>query len=351
MKTRASLGIFCSGSKNPWMGLNRFALFAILIAWAFVNPFVSARDVLSGQRDQFAGTTCQLQCALPMETAGEKIAWRLMSNTRTLSKGKSTVRLLSQAKEGPSVCCFDFQTPELNQGMAIDAQLFFNLNASNKSFSVGLVIHHADVFAGVNDGNHRIAVIDPDGNMAAKLEGISLDARLVSRLSGIQNEECIIVGEGIRWEPHVARAIADWINLGRQVIVLRTELDAAVDMPWRELDLKKMEFRQLHESRWEPTTLDTDFWQPTNRVDGWRVSLASTHSVLTPLSSRSMLPNEKPQLWQVAEFQTKRNGICLFVGVPVMERWDQSPTPRLLLKHLLAEIERSRASQPKQLQR
>lgn len=287
----------------------------------------------TGQVEQFGGATCSLWLVPEWKQESldtDKVEWRITCENRILGYGTSK---LQKREQGWS---FEIVTPNINPGVVLDTTLVFRLNDSQTDFKSSLRLRSKDACFHVRRQltEAGLAIYDPVGQTSAAIKELSLEPRIIASLREIPTESTVIVGEGVEWSEELVKAADNWGKRGKFVITLLPTASSTWPLPLSGERFDKVHFLQLSQSNWYPANLDSSFWTGSDRVadrhNGWGVRIQANKLVMSP--------EKGPQVWELVEYQLKESdGGSLFVGVPMISRWHESPVPRELLSHVLVK--------------
>ncbi|WP_372722566.1 hypothetical protein [Novipirellula sp.] len=297
-------------------------------SWAQLKP---------GQSDQFAGETCTLTLAPGVATTSKQAHWRLNTANRTLTQGVSELKpakeLQSSNAGGAAERSFVIKTPEVKSGVMLEVDLFLHFGDPLSETRHPLRLHSPDCFVNIRQTlrDAGIALYDPAGITEDALKKTGLTPNVAASLKRVDSEAIIVIGESIAWDKRTVKAAEQWASDGKWVIVLRPTDASTWPMQTSAADGVKLAFTSITNSRWRPKQLDLDFWSShAEHARGWELQVSNNQLRMTPAIG--------PQVWQLAEYQSRENhGGCLFVGVPLISRWNESPVPRELLTHILLQ--------------
>ncbi len=311
-------------SKAPVCAVVLFGMHCLLLCVASDRALA---QVNAGQIDQFGDATCTLSLGPQLQQDSpnsNKVDWRIVCANRILAQGKSTLRSTEQCWS------FDFATPMVNPGVVLEATLIFRLKDSQSESTSPLRLRSKDSLTHVRQQLTKagVAIYDSAGDTIAAFKELAMEPKIVTSFSGLPNDSIVIVGEGVAWDYNLVKAVDDWEKGGKFVIVLRPTTSSTWPLRLSGDRFKKINFSQLEPSDWYPTNLDSNFWPNLDRSAGWGARVEESKLVL--------VPEKGSHIWQLVEYQIKENtGGSLFVGVPLIARWRESPVPRELLTHIL----------------
>lgn len=310
-------------SKAPFCAVVLYGMQCLLLCVASGRALA---QVKAGQIDQFGDATCTLSLGPKLQQDSpnsNRVDWRIVCANRILAQGKSTLKSTEQCWS------FDFATPMVNPGVVLEATLVFRLE-DYQSESTPLRLRSKDSLTHVRQQLTKagVAIYDSAGDTIAAFKELAMEPQIVTSFSGLPNDSIVVVGEGVAWDNNLVKAVDDWEKGGKFVIVLRPTASSTWPLRLSGERFKKINFSQLEPSDWYPTNLDSSFWPSLDRSAGWGARVEESNLVLAP--------EKGSQIWQLVEYQIKENaGGSLFVGVPLIARWRESPVPRELLTHIL----------------
>lgn len=306
-------------------------LLCLLVACATALTAQAADKVpvefAAGQTDQFSGATCLLRVSTPGVPAPRNVVWRLSSEGRVLAQGNSA---LQPVENDASRSTFEILTPETKNGVVLDVALRCHLEGSEAEVSLPLRLRGPNPFEHVRETleKHEIALWDPVGKTSEALRGQEIAVQLVTSLQDVGEAPLVILGEGIEWNDRLTERADELVRQGKLVLVLRPQEEANWPLKLSAENLSQWRFVSLAESGLAPQKLDIQFWGTDgNTKAGWELKISR--------QKLQLVPQNGPQVWQIAEYQTVNQGRCLFVGFPLIAHWNSSPVPRELLAEVL----------------
>lgn len=315
------------------MLFNCFQLVMTLLVTIEVDATRGFSQVLKGQTDQFGESICNLSLELEPPTVESNVAWRIVSSNRVLGSGLSRLRpSKSVHADDQETWSFEFNTPKINPGIVLNAELYFRINDSKSETNLPLRLRAANSFTSIQKTLHNagIALLDPNQKTASVLKELQVDIRIIESLKSVSGEQIVLLGESGHWEKRHWIAVDELVEAGKRVIVLRPSDDSLWPVNCSGKGLSMLSFGQLRGSHWFPKQLDTDFWQlQTEFAMGLEINVRRNELLMNS--------GKGPQIWQIAEYQTNNRGNCLFVGVPLVSCWNESPVPRELLANMFLQ--------------
>lgn len=306
-----------------------------LLVASMTNP--SWAQLKPGQSDQFAGETCILTLAPEVAPTSNKVYWRLNTANRTLTQGVSELKpaneLHSSNTGDVAERSFAIKTPEVKPDVTLEVDLFLRFGDPLSESRHPLRLHSPDCFVNIRQtlSDAGIALYDPAGITEDALEKTGLTPNVVTSLKRVDSEAIIVIGESIAWDKRIVEAAEQWVSDGKWVIVLRPADTSTWPMQTSAADGVKLAFTTIANSRWHPKQIDLEFWSShAEHARGWELQVSNNQLRMTPAIGS--------QVWQLAEYQSRENhGGCLFVGVPLISRWNEFPVPRELLTHIFLQ--------------
>lgn len=280
-----------------------------------------------GQTDQFAGATCIVRVSTPAAGKPRNIVWLLTSESRTLAQGNTVLKPVENMAADST---FEFQTPEVVNGVVLDVILSCHLDGSGTDVVLPLRLRGPNPFEHVRETleKHEIALFDPVGKTAEALRGMEVTVQSVTTLQEVDKAPLVILGEGVEWNDRLAERADELARQGKLMLVLRPHDESAWPLKLSAENLSQWKCVSLAESGLVPQKLDILFWgTDANTKAGWELKISR--------QKLQLVPQNGPQVWQIAEYQTVNQGRCLFAGFPLIAHWDSSPVPRELLAHVL----------------
>ncbi|MEZ6088724.1 MAG: hypothetical protein R3C05_12005 [Pirellulaceae bacterium] len=214
--------------------------------------------------------------------------------------------------------------------MVLDVDLFYHFGDPSLQQQQLLRLRNVDPFVHVQNllQESGLAVYDPLGNVEAAFEKLSLRPTFVTSLRDVRSESLVLIGEATVWDRRLIASINELAAEGKWVIVLRADTDSKFPMNLSGGG-HRLSFSHLSQSDWSPKKLDTAFWPKHHEA-------APGLQLFVEKNELFISPQIGPQVWQLAEYHLKEHrGGLLFIGVPVIHRWNASPVPRVLLSHAL----------------
>ncbi|WP_442508886.1 hypothetical protein SH528x_000424 [Novipirellula sp. SH528] len=318
---------------SRWVRVAAGAVFLLIASIA--NP--SWAQLKPGQSDQFAGENSTLTLAPGVAPASKKAYWRLNTANRTLTQGVSELKpaneLHSSNTGDVAERSFVIKTPEVKPDVVLEVDLFLHFGDPLAETRHALRLHSPDCFVNIRQtlSDAGIALYDPAGITEDALVKTGLTPNVVTSLKRVDTEAIIVIGESIMWDKRIVKAVEQWVSDGKWVIVLRPADASTWPIPTSAADGVKLAFTSITNSRWRPKRLDLEFWSShAKHPRGWELQVSNNQLRIT----RAM----GPQVWQLAEYQSRENhGGALFVGVPLISRWNESPVPREFLTHIFLQ--------------
>ena len=285
-----------------------------------------------GQTDQFAGAKCVMRISSPAAGLPPVVIWRLTVEQRTLAQGKSALQTLENAAEEST---FEWQTPEIKNGVVLKATLSCRLGDSEQTIEFPLRLRGPNPFRVVQETLKQsgIAVYDPLETTAHNLKELEVPVEVVTSLPDTEEAQLVIIGEGVLWDEDLVDEAEQLTQQGKFLLVLRPQAESVWPLPLSAEGVSQFRFNQLADVQRAaggpvPQTLDVQFWDAAKTTrPGWALRIENEKLLLTP--------GKGSQVWQMAEYHTLNKGRCVFLGVPVMADWKSSPVPRELLAGIL----------------
>ncbi len=306
-------------------------LFCLLVIYATTLPAQAEEEVpfefRPGQTDQFAGATCILRVSTPAVQKPHSIVWQLTSESRTLAQGNT---VLQPVENHASDSTFELKTPETVNGVVLNATLRCHLEGSAAEVVLPLRLRGPNPFEHVRETleKNKIALYDPVGKTAEAFQGLEVTVQSVTTLQKVDEAPLVIIGEGVEWNDRLTERADELARHGKLVLVLRPQDESIWPLKLSAENLSQWKFVSLAESGLVPQKLDIEFWRTeANTRAGWELSISR--------QKLQLVPQNGPQVWEISEYHTVNKGRCLFIGFPLIARWNSSPVPRELLAEIL----------------
>jgi hypothetical protein len=311
-----------------------FLVYWLCVLW-FGVPASSGFEVqaLPGQQDQLAGSKCELKIRWLGAPPSGHWKWRLIASERTLAVGRSQL-VHDVQNEEPSIYGLAFETPNLNPGVSLKATLSVDSNEEKQLLALPITIWHPDPFIASDFEGVAITFFDPAGIMKDHLQGLSLRGQFVNRLADVGNADVIVVAEDAPWNENLSESLGNWVRSGRKVLMLRGSSSSVLRLNWSNQEIKSMRFGQLTDRPWSAQGTDPDYWRKESLRSALQIDISKRGPSLTIVDTSPVVDADLAH-WQIAEFQSRSGGVCLFLGITILDHWNSSASPRLLFKQFL----------------
>ncbi|MFN0197695.1 MAG: hypothetical protein ACKVT0_13200 [Planctomycetaceae bacterium] len=330
-------------SSSCWQFL---AVCAAVLLLAHRSSFFSVRaaepDVptLDGWSNLFAGQEVKLPIRFTGRVAeGERVSWSVSVEGRVIARREETLRI---DPPNPSQLTVTFQLPEGEPKTVLSASL--KVDAGGKEMlTKPLWIFPRDPFVDNPPfaAETELSVFDPNGDTAKHLEAGKLEFRTIQNLDVLAKAtpELLVVGEGVNFREY--RALPDLLvkaaAAGGHVLCL-APIKGSFVLPEPQPDLsgglEALSLRKSNVIADFDKRLDYLTWPGEGNVVRSTVTIGGKGKSL----NADVVEGDGKWPWLEAEFPG--GGRLIVCGFALIERWDDGPAPRHILRHVLAHAAR-----------
>ncbi len=326
-------------------GISSLCLLWVAGASIFPNPAGCAEQAVTLQprerwTNEFGGglVVRSFQVTASREFAGN-LLWSLSTMHRTLARGEKLVQASGNAAANVEV---RIVVDALKDEVIMPAQFDVTLADAN-----GPVARHVSTiyfFAREPFAARRawlssfpIMVFDPLGKTADVLRTAQIpytETRNRTVLSSLQ-QGVLLIGEGVTFSdfPGLSDQIMRSALQGTWVICLAPAAGSFSLELSPSVSPAKLLFQDATVIHRLDKKLDAAAWAPTGSLGGIRVRFAAAGGAITAQLGNEGWP------WMESHF-ADTNGRFVLCGLPVIERWEESPTPRYLLLRILEDLKK-----------
>jgi hypothetical protein len=238
----------------------------------------------------------------------------------------------------------DVDVPEIKAGVSMPLQAHISLLHSGgrkppAEEILDFTVYSRDPFAHrekwLQDLNP--ALYDPIGKTARLFREEELPVKTLKSLDSCRGHKgLIIVGEGLggRDQANICRALLEMAASGSSILCLApTSARFPLDMGDPPMSLA---FHRADRIRQLDKDLDTTVWS------GGRNPIAATCQITGLRGEIFAEFATGPSGWSWFEAEDVNGGRCLVVGFPIVEAWQEAPSPRVLFVRLLEYLSESK---------
>ncbi len=269
---------------------------SLLLITSWLAPANGLAQILKGQIDQLEGTKCRLMIRSSETKWDRAVSWRVVSGNRCLTLGESKLKKATHTDgDDPELHAFEFETPKVNPGVALNAELHFHVETSDEYPVLAIRVRATNPFASLQKIMQEagVALYDPRRETAATLEGLQVKFLNVNSLKESKQQSIVVLGEGSDWESRHEIDIASLMKAGQWIIILRPREGSPFPLIRNEKEESELTFGKWSGSNWFPDRLDREFWSTTEE-DSFGFELCSRPKQILLTASKG------PQVGQYA---------------------------------------------------
>ncbi len=172
---------------------------SLLLITSWLAPANGLAQILKGQIDQLEGTKCRLMIRSSDTKWDRAVSWRVVSGNRCLTLGESKLKKATHTDgDDPELHAFEFETPKVNPGVALNAELHFHVETSDEYPVLAIRVRATNPFASLQKIMQEagVALYDPRRETAATLEGLQVKFLNVNSLKESKQQSIVVLGEG-----------------------------------------------------------------------------------------------------------------------------------------------------------
>ncbi len=299
----------------------------------------------------FAEDEVTLNLTVPPAVDG-RVTWRLAVGARTLARGEQPIE---RRGDGPGACTVQFVLPQLKEGVTVAAELTLTAGTASEaaftSRTLPLWIFHRNAFSDCDAWlrSLNLYVFDPDETTAPILEAHDVPFSPVGNPDALATltKGIVVVGEGINFQewPALSRLLFETAARGLNVICLApAESDIVLPMAF---DTELPKSRRITFERTDiierlDKHLDHKAWADDGRIARSSFDLQGRQDVVAAVQAE----DEGDWTWIELDY-SPGGGRVMLCGFAIMEKWEQSPTPRYLLRRIFEHVRPNREKKPK----
>ena len=348
--------------------LNRSSMGAAVLSLLVMPhvPVAGADGVVVRPQDGDSGLFGGTQVERVYRIEGQRevsavLGWSLVAHRRTLARGETRFTF---KRDGVADVSVPLAVPRVNEGVILPAELTVSVYGAPFSGKAAthrgsLWIYPRDPFAGRSAWLHSldIVLLDPNGKTAAIFDRTGIPYRRVDRPQELVSEDGLaVVGEGLAIDEHAGLAAAAFAAAQRGISVLwlapasghfalpgmgvKAETSEGAQTEEKDGAVKngrpfpsEMAFHDLDVLTELDERLDREIWAASGRN-------ARTIAMRCRQANVVLEFGTDEGRWRWFRVQYAEPAAKLVVcGLPLIARWEESPTPRFLLLRILEHLE------------
>lgn len=266
------------------------------------------------------------------------LGWSLVSQQRTLARGEIPFTIKSSGLVDVSV---PIMLPPVKPNVILQSDLMISLYGGDLPANTiadrrPLWIYPRDAFADRSAWLRSLEIVlfDPAGNTAAVLDRSAIAYRRISRPQDLDSAGAVaIVGEGVSIRDHTDLAKAAFAAARRGIFVLwLSPAQGHFTLPMAgEHDsplVTSMAFRDVGVVKELDKRLDSESWAGASRTARTLTLSSRQDEVVVEVATAE-------GQWSWLQVHYAPSGTLVLCGLPLIDRWEESPTPRFLLLRIL----------------
>lgn len=267
--------------------------------------------------------------------------WSYATGQRRLAAGELNITI---GADGSGTIELPLRIPPVKEGVIFETELTISVVKDGKiaaSLSKPITIYPEDPFTNkvTSLKELNISLYDPDGKTAERFKAAGIPFHQMGTLASLKNVEegILVVGEGLslKTQRGIFDVLTEVAAYGVPVLCLAST-EGTFPLPFAADNDLPQPSRVLIDRAAVITRFDKHFdSQAWGRGGSPAVSSLQIERSRTGIE---MEVSESPAGWSWLELHYGERGVLIWTGFGIIERWEESPTPRYLLIRIFEDL-------------